>query len=329
MTPTQPGQTSQPKQAARFAAARAVLESAIASRAFPGCAYGVLAGGEILEVNSLGRFTYEPTSPAVTPETVYDIASVSKVVATTAMAMLLYQRGLLDLDLLLGDVLPGFVTGRQPGDHARTITLRHLLAHNSGLPGYVEFFRTARTPTELLSACLQLPLEAEPGTRFEYSDPGFILLGKALEVCSGENLASFMHREIFQPLAMTSTRYCPASGTHPSPADPLIPPTEEDTTFRHRLIQGEVQDENAWVLGGIAGHAGLFSNVPDLLRFSAGILDSKSEKVPSGKPRQTFRAGHRRTLRGAPGARGQLPRNRMGYALRKTPHPAFTFRRIP
>jgi CubicO group peptidase (beta-lactamase class C family) len=268
----------QPHQADRFATARAVLENAITSHAFPGCAFGVFAGAEILLVDSLGRFTYEPDSRAVNPETVYDIASVTKVVATTAMAMLLHQRGLLDLDLLLGDALPGFVSGRQPGDNARNITLRHLLAHNSGLPGYVEFFRTARTPSELLSACLQLPIAAEPGTRFEYSDPGFILLGKALEVSFGENLAAFTHREIFVPLTMTSTGFCPAPKTHP-----MIAPTEEDTIFRHRRIQGEVQDENASVLKGVAGHAGLFSNVADLLRFSAAILDSGPERVSPGK----------------------------------------------
>ncbi len=275
---------SQPRKADRFAAARAVLQNAIDSRAFPCCAFGVVAGGEILEVNSLGRFTYEPTSPAVTPETVYDIASVTKVVATTAMAMLLHQRGLVDLDSFLGDILPGFVSGRQPGDYSRMVTLRHLLAHNSGLPGYVEFFHTAKNPSELLSACLQLPLDAEPGTRFEYSDPGFILLGKALEVCSGENLAAFTYREIFMPLAMKSTGFCPASRMHP-----MIAPTEDDTKFRHRRIQGEVQDENAAVLRGAAGHAGLFSNVPDLLRFSVEIMDSRPEMAPPGKPGKLFR----------------------------------------
>jgi CubicO group peptidase (beta-lactamase class C family) len=273
-----------PHQADRFAAARAVLENAIALRAFPGCAFGVLAGREILGAGSLGRFTYELTSPAVTPETVFDIASVTKVVATTAIAMLLHQRGLLDLELLLGDVLPGFVAGRQPGDNARKVTLRHLLAHNSGLPGYVEFFHTARNPAELLSACLQLTLEAEPGTRFEYSDPGFILLGKALEVSCGEHLGAFAHREIFMPLAMSSTGFCPASRTHQT-----IAPTEEDTTFRHRRIQGEVQDENASVLKGVAGHAGLFSNVPDLLRFSAEILDSRPEGATPEKPANLFK----------------------------------------
>jgi CubicO group peptidase (beta-lactamase class C family) len=199
--------------------------------------------------------------------------------------MWLFQRGRLDLDMLLGDMLPGFVTGRALGDRARHVKLRHLLAHNSGLPGYVEFFRTVTTPSGLFRACLQLPLEAEPGTRSEYSDPGFILLGKALELCLGEPLSVWTKREIFQPLGMTSTGYSPIPGKRS-----LIPPTEEDTTFRHRRIQGEVQDENAWLLKGNAGHAGLFSNVPDLLRFAGEILISSPGKVPAANNARLFQA---------------------------------------
>ena len=267
----------------RFSAAYRVLEDAIAAQAFPGCAFGVLAGGEVAlpapHFGALGRFTYERESPPVTPETAYDVASLTKVVATTAVAMLLVQRQQLDVDTLLGDVLPGFVVGRAPGDMARKVTLRHLLAHNSGLPGYVELFRTATTPESLFRACLELPLEAEPGTRAEYSDPGFILLGKALEVQTGEALDSWLSREVLGPLGMTSTGYCPAPALRDT-----IPPTEEDTWFRHRLIQGEVQDENASVLGGVAGHAGLFSNVADLLRFAAEIVGAGAAGRSSGAP---------------------------------------------
>jgi CubicO group peptidase (beta-lactamase class C family) len=227
----------------------------------------VLAGSEVVLLDARGRFTYDEASSAVTPETVYDVASITKVAATTAAAMLLHQRGLLRLETPLSELLPGFVANRAPGDPARRVTLRHLLAHNSGLPGYVEFFRVAATPDALLRACLELPLKAEPGTQSEYSDPGFILLGKALEALTGESLASWVQREIFLPLGMTAT------GFSPLPCErAAIPPTEEDTTFRHSLIQGEVQDENAWLLGGVAGHAGLFSNVPDLLRFAREIL---------------------------------------------------------
>ena len=111
----------------RLSAVLRVLEDAIAQRAFPGCAFGVLAGGEVVLNGALGQFTYEADSPAVEPETVWDVASVTKVVATTAMTMLLWQRGELDIDLPLGDVLPGFVIGRAAGDTARHVRLRHLL----------------------------------------------------------------------------------------------------------------------------------------------------------------------------------------------------------
>jgi CubicO group peptidase (beta-lactamase class C family) len=276
----------------RFDAATRVLDEAIAARAFPGCAFGVLAGGEVVLAGARGRFTFDETAPAVTPQTVYDVASLTKVTATTAAAMILHQRGLLDLETPLGELLPGFVANRAASDPARRVTLRHLLAHNSGLPGYVEFFRTAATAESLLEACLNLPLKAEPGVRAEYSDPGFILLGKALERLTGETLPAWTRREIFQPLGLTATGFIES---HPSDKNKdvarvghpvfsgcikkssieacgLIPPTEQDTSFRHRVIQGEVQDENAWLLGGASGHAGLFCNVPDLLRFAREIL---------------------------------------------------------
>jgi CubicO group peptidase (beta-lactamase class C family) len=259
----------------RFAAACRVLEEAIAARAFPGCTFGVLAGNEVVLADARGRFTYDEASPAVAPGTVYDVASITKVAATTAAAMLLHQRGLLRLETTLSELLPCFTEKRAAGAVGPTaggrVTLRHLLAHNSGLPGYVEFFRTSATPQGLLKACLELPLKAEPGTRAEYSDPGFILLGNALEALTGESLAPWLRREVFQPLGLMATSFCP-----PAEARSLIPPTEEDTNFRHRVIQGEVQDENAWLLGGVAGHAGLFSNVPDLLRFAREILAAAS-----------------------------------------------------
>ncbi|MGA8743241.1 MAG: serine hydrolase domain-containing protein [Terracidiphilus sp.] len=256
-----------PDQTDRFATVYKVLGNAIASRAFPGCAFGVLAGGEVVLADALGRFTYEEDSFFVEPHTVFDVASITKVVSTTAVAMLLYQRGLLDLDTPLGELLPGFVVGRDSGRLARQVTIGHLLAHNSGLPGYVEFFRTVSTPAELYRACLELPIEAAPGERSEYSDPGFILLGKALEVLTHEDLATWARKQVFEPLGLTATGFSPAAEQRP-----LIPPTEIDNQFRHRLIQGEVQDENAFVLNGIAGHAGLFSNVADLLRFAGEIL---------------------------------------------------------
>jgi CubicO group peptidase (beta-lactamase class C family) len=251
----------------RFANVDRVLGDAVKNHAFPGCAFGVLAAGEVVLEDAIGRFTYEDESPLVEPHTVFDVASITKVVSTTAVAMLLYQRGVLDLDMPVGELLPGFVVGRESARLARQVTLRHLLAHNSGLPGYVEFFRTVSTPAELYRACLELPIEATPGERTEYSDPGFILLGKALEVLTREDMAASARKHVFEPLGLTATQFNPASEQRPQ-----IPPTEIDNQFRRRRIQGEVQDENASVLHGVAGHAGLFSNVPDLLRFAGEIL---------------------------------------------------------
>jgi CubicO group peptidase (beta-lactamase class C family) len=272
-------------QDSRFAPAWTVLNEAIAAEAFPGCAFGVFAQGTTLIQHALGRFTYDTASRAVAPETVFDVASLTKVVATTAAAMLLYQRGLLDLDTPIGDLLPGFIVGRSSVQHARLVTLRHLLAHSSGLPGYVPFFKTVHSPAALFRALLELPIEMEPGTRAEYSDPGFILLGKALEVLTREYLAPWLRREVFHPLGLHSTGFCP-----PLELRPAIPPTEEDTTFRRRRIQGEVQDEHAWLLQGAGGHAGLFSNVPDLLRFAQAILAGLRPDLSVSHPPALFSA---------------------------------------
>jgi serine-type D-Ala-D-Ala carboxypeptidase len=288
----------------RFAPVYRVLTEAIAARAFPGCAFGVLSGNDVVLQDALGRFTYDEGARPVTAETVYDVASITKVAATTATAMLLFQRGLLDLETPLGELLPGFVVGRMPGESARHVRLRHLPAHTSGLPGYLELFRSVTSPAGLYRACLQLPLEAEPGTRAEYSDIGFILLGKALEVLIHEYLAPWVRREIHTPLGLDSTEFCP-----PPASRSQIPPTEEDTGFRKHRIQGEVQDEHAWLLGGSAGHAGLFSNVPDLLRFSAEILVATgareiTEKAPLFAPETVERFAERQEPKGSSRALG-------------------------
>jgi CubicO group peptidase (beta-lactamase class C family) len=127
----------------------------------------------------------------------------------------------------------------------------------------------------MIGACLRQPLTADPGTRTEYSDIGFIILGYLVETITGERLDSYCQREIFAPLSMSATRFCPEDRMRSS-----IPPTEDDRSFRHRTIQGEVHDENASVMGGIAGHAGLFSNALDPLRLAACMLANGA--TPSG-----------------------------------------------
>jgi CubicO group peptidase (beta-lactamase class C family) len=263
-------------QRARFAEAYSVLEAAIAQRAFPGAAFGVLSKGKILALDGVGRFAYDPRSPAVLPTTIYDLASVSKVLATTSAAMLLYDRGALDLDQPLGDVLPGFVVGMPSPRERCKVTLRALLAHSSGLPAYARLFERHRTAAALLTACLQMPLEVPPGTRAEYSDIGFILLGKAIEVIAKEPLEAFCQREVFAPLGMAATRYKP-----PVSWRALIPPAVDDAAFRGRVIQGEVHDENCFVLNGTSGHAGLFSCALDVLRYASCILSNG--QTPDGQ----------------------------------------------
>ncbi|MGC2298017.1 MAG: serine hydrolase domain-containing protein [Acidobacteriaceae bacterium] len=266
-----------PTTSERFARVRSVLEQAIEQRAFPGAAWGVLHRGAVIALDAAGRFTYEADAPAMQPDTVFDLASVTKVMATTAAAMLLVDRGLFDLDTRLGDILPGFVVGMEPNSGKERVTLRMLLAHTSGLPAYETLFREHTTPAALLRATLQLPLEAKPGARTEYSDFGYILLGKVIELLSGESLDALCAREVFAPLNLQTTGFCP-----PKTARSSIPPTEDDQAFRGRVIQGEVQDENCFVLGGVAGHAGLFANVGDVLRFAQCIL--AQGRTPAGEP---------------------------------------------
>ena len=247
-----------------FAAAFAVLRQAIDARAFPGASVAVVVDGNLIALRALGRFTYDGSSPEVTDETIFDLASVSKVLGTTAMAMLLYERGHLDLDVPVAGVIPEFAKGDA---RRQDVTVRMLLAHASGLPAYVRLYRDAHTREQLLKAALAVPLKADPDTHTEYSDIGFIILGAALERIADESLASFCEREIFGPLGMHHTTYCP-----PAHLRLNIPPTQNDREFRNRIIQGEVQDENASVLGGVAGHAGIFSNAADLAVFAYCML---------------------------------------------------------
>lgn len=252
-----------------FATAFAVLRQAIAERAFPAVVAAVTAGGKLVALRASGRFTYEQDSPEAAEASIFDIASLSKVVATTSMAMILYERGLLDLDAPAVAIVPEFAGygGSDEDPRRREITLRMLLAHSSGLPAYEKLFLRAQARDELLAAALATPLTADPGIRAEYSDIGFILLGMALERIADETLDRFCQREVFGPLGMTRTLFNPPAAWRSAAV-----PTEDDRNFRKRIIQGEVQDENASVMGGVAGHAGVFSTAADLAIFAHALL---------------------------------------------------------
>jgi serine-type D-Ala-D-Ala carboxypeptidase len=247
-----------------FTAAFEVLRQAIVARAFPAASIAITHRGQLTALRAFGRFTYDADSPQTRPDSVFDLASLSKVVATTAMAMVLYERGLLDLDAPVVGIVPEFARN---DPRCRGVTFRMLLAHASGLPAYVKLFLQAQTREQLLDTAFATPLAADPGTRAEYSDIGFIILGVALERMADEPLELFCQREIFGPLGMAHTSFNPAPALRAG-----IPPTVDDVSFRKRVIQGEVQDENASVLGGVAGHAGVFSNAYDLAVFAHAML---------------------------------------------------------
>jgi CubicO group peptidase (beta-lactamase class C family) len=233
-------------------------------------------------------------------DTLFDLASVTKAVATTTMAMILYERGMLELDAPVSGTLPEFLIGDDPRRHE--VTFRMLLAHSSGFPAYEKLFLKAPGRDELLKAAFSMPLTADPGTRAEYSDLGFIILGIALERIAGEPLDTFCRRDVFGPLGMSNTTFNP-----PRELRTKIPPTADEreecdagaparempaaslqssgghqkprSTFRNRILQGEVQDENAFVLGGVAGHAGLFSTAEDVARFAHVMISGGSPIV--------------------------------------------------
>ena len=257
-------------QQQRFARAFAILRDAVEEQAFPGAALAVGYQGKLTASHGFGRFTYDSDAPPIKRETVFDIASVTKALATTTMAMILFERGWLKLEAPVAQLLPEFVSLSPPHQRPKreAVTVRMLLAHSSGLPAYEKLFEYAHDRKQLLRAAMTTPLASAPGTRADYSDIGFILLGEILERIAGEPLDQFAQREIFDRLGMARTWFIP-----PLELRQQIPPTEDDRTFRKRIIQGEVNDENAWVMGGISGHAGVFASAPDLALFAECLLN--------------------------------------------------------
>lgn len=231
------------------------VEEAIRRRSFPGAAVAIGRRDQVVVERGLGTLDWYPGSPAVDPDrTVYDLASLTKVVATTTAVMLLVEDGLLELDRPVREYLPEFAGGAKDD-----VTIRHLLTHTSGLPAGGSI--RAPTPEGSLSQALQIRLTRPPGIRVVYSDIGFIVLAAAAERAAGEPLYRLLDRRVFGPLGMRSTTFLPGEWCN------WCAPTDErrDGTF----IQGVVHDPLAQQLGGIAGHAGLFSTVHDLARFAA------------------------------------------------------------
>jgi len=264
-------------------AAARIIEQAIADRAFPGAALELGRSTGDRAAGAYGCLTDEPDARAVTPQTIYDLASLTKVISTATLAMHAIEQGRLALDDRVADRLPEW-----RGGDREDVTIADLLEHASGLTAYLPFFRDYEGRSEFQRAIATMPLEDAPRTHSIYSDLGFILLGFILEDVGGAPLAEQFQRVFHLKVEATNSRASRAEATTlryrgfrlqaedlcfnpPRALRDRIAPTEVDP-WRGRLLQGEAHDENAWALGGAAGHAGLFGTAAATGSFAAEIL---------------------------------------------------------
>jgi CubicO group peptidase (beta-lactamase class C family) len=250
----------------RDSAAR-VLKAARKDRAFPG-AYVIIGDSRgVLAEGGVGSLDWR-RSPKPTEHTLWDLASLTKVIGTTTAIMQLVERGAVDVDAPVQTYLPDWIGARQ-----ESVTVRHLLTHRSGLPSFKPYDTLTHDPDSLAVLLFHTGLDRAPGERMVYSDIGAFVMGRIVEKVSGERLDQYLAGHVFAPLAMYETMFRPADFLRPK-----IAPTEVDT-LRGGLVRGRVHDERAYYLGGVAAHAGLFSSAFDLERFATmmlrgGALDS-------------------------------------------------------
>lgn len=246
-----------------FSKVEQLIDSAILEGIFPGSVLLVWKDGNVILEKSFGRFTYDVDSPETATNTIFDIASLSKVVATTTAAMICVERNLINLDDKVGKFIPEFAVNNKGN-----ITVRNLLMHNSGLPAWKKYYATKSNKAEVLEDICNSNIDFTPGTKTVYSDLGIIILGEIIAIQTDLSLDEFCRREIFTPLEMHSTFYNPDDSIKN-----FCAPTELDSYWRNKLLQGEVHDETAYLLDGVAGHAGVFSTASDLGKFMSMIMN--------------------------------------------------------
>jgi CubicO group peptidase (beta-lactamase class C family) len=262
-----------------FSPARRVLEEAIRERAFPGCAAVAGTSKGPLWVECLGRFDYDG-GPPVTAKSLYDLASLTKVVGTTSVVLALVRDGKLALEDPVAKHLPEFRGGGR-----ERVRIDHLLTHSSGLPAWRPLYQEASGHAGILALAIATPLEAPPGTRERYSDLGFIILGEVAARAGGKSLPDLERELVFGPLGLTDTmRNPPASElarTVPTEVRPAPAGSPAGSaTAAARAIRGTVHDENAAAAGGLTGHAGLFSTAGDVSLFAAEWLRGRRGESP-------------------------------------------------
>jgi CubicO group peptidase (beta-lactamase class C family) len=244
-----------------------LMQAGISGGAAPGGVLAVGRYGHIVYLKGFGRQDTASTSTPVDENTMYDMASLTKVIATTTAAMILEEQGKLDLDRTVASYLPGF---NAPDKAA--ITIRMIVTHRGGLEAFAALYKSFKGREEYLAQINSRPLKSQPGTETVYSDWDMVLLQLVIESITGQTLDQFVGEKVFGPLGMTSTMYNPDSVKFFS----RIAPTEVDTAtggLMRGLVHGKVHDENAFALGGVSGHAGLFSSARDLSIFCQMLLN--------------------------------------------------------
>jgi len=248
----------------RLARVDSIIRAALADSAASGAAVAIGRHGRLVKLAGYGELAWGSGRPA-TPTSIWDLASLSKVVGTTTETMMMVQEGKLDLDATVVSYLPWWSRG---DPRKNQVTVRQLLLHDAGLPAFRRWFFDHKGIQEYKDAVADEPLEADPGTRTVYSDIGIMTLAWILEAVEGQSLDTFLQDSVFRPLGMMDTHY------NPDPSlKPRIAAEEVDTVWRHKLVWGEVHDENADAMGGVAGHAGLFSTAVDLSVFADMMLN--------------------------------------------------------
>ena len=241
-----------------------IIDIAITDHAAPAMAVAIGRYDKLIYIHSYGRLTYADTAPAVDEHTRFDLASLTKVIATTTAAMMLEEQNKLDINRTVASYLPAF-----NAPDKQTITVRMLITHRGGLEAFAPLWHTLKGRDQYLAAINSRPLAYAPGTKSIYSDWDYVLMGLIVERISGETLDSFTARHIFSPLGMSETGFRPDTVEKRH-----IAPTEIDSA--RGLVWGSVHDENADAIGGVAGHAGLFSTAHDLAIFARMMLNGGS-----------------------------------------------------
>lgn len=240
---------------------RSILGRAQRDSAFPGAYAVVGTHAGILAQDSVGHLDWGPSAvPDV--HSLWDLASLTKVVGMTTAMMQLYEQGKVDLDAPLQRYIPEW-----QGPHKELVTIRHLITHTSGLPAFKAYDQQTHDPDSLAKLMFSTPLDTLPGVRMVYSDIGAYMLGRLVERLSGETLDQYVLNHVFRPLGMNETMYRP-----PASLKPRIAPTEIDPV-RGGKVWGVVHDERAYYLGGVSAHAGIFSSAYDLARFARMYLN--------------------------------------------------------